>query len=130
MDEHGSDLLLLGGLLLAGLFVLGLALWLIWFAFAGAVIMLSFAAAQGFVGLVAFVAAWVFLFPVMLPVAIVMGFLAGRADSMEERRNREVEIWRHKHLGEPLPNKRTLVDSPPDDPEERHKWANRLPPYD
>jgi hypothetical protein len=130
MDEHGGDLLLMGGLLLVGLVALALALWLIFVAFNGALVMLSFASAQGFVGLVAFVAAWVFLFPVMLLIAIVMGFFMHRAISLEDRRERDVARWRHKHLGEPLPITRTLANSPPDDLEERYKWANRLPPYD
>jgi uncharacterized membrane protein len=120
----------MGGLLLVGLVALALALWLIFVAFNGALVMLSFASAQGFVGLVAFVAAWVFLFPVMLLIAIVIGFFMHRAISLEDRRERDVARWRHKHLGEPLPITRTLANSPPDDLEERYKWANRLPPYD
>ena len=130
MGESGSDVLLFGGLLLAGLVTVWLALWLLWFAFAGAVVMLSFAAEQGFVGLAAFVAAWVFLFPVMLPIAIVLGFLFGRSGSTKDKRKRAAARWRPKQLGEPLPTRKPSTESPPDDPNERYKWANRLPPYD
>src|SRR6056297_2453184 len=110
---ESSEFLLFGGLLLAGLFALLLAIWLLMLAFAGAIVMLSLAAAQGFVGLVAFVAAWVFLFPIMLVIAIVLGFVASlgeRSEKKEERRKSDVAVWRHKHLGEPLPNKNATRD--------------------
>ena len=42
-------------------------------AFWGAIVILAFAAEQGFVGLAAYVACWVLFFPVMLIVSIVVG---------------------------------------------------------
>jgi hypothetical protein len=72
-------------LVVAGLFVLlfvvGLALILLWWAFLGGRLILAFAVEQGFLGLAAYVACWVLLFPVMLTISIVVGFLVARASS-------------------------------------------------
>ncbi len=43
-------------------------------AFSGAVFLFAFAAEQGFVGIAAYIACWVFLFPVMLVICIIVGF--------------------------------------------------------
>ena len=43
-------------------------------AFRGAAFLFALAAEQGFIGRAAYVACWVFLFPVMLIICIVIGF--------------------------------------------------------
>ncbi len=52
---------------------MGLALSLLMLAFAGALVLLAFATEQGFIGLAAYIACWVFLFPVMLVLSIIVG---------------------------------------------------------
>ena len=47
--------------------------WLIMHILAGAVALFGYASGQGFVGLVAYSAAWVFLFPVMLVASFAVG---------------------------------------------------------
>ncbi len=59
-------LLVVGGLI---------ALWLCWAAFIGALALFAFAGEQGFIGIAAYIACWVFLFPVMLVVCIVVGIV-------------------------------------------------------
>ena len=68
-------------LIVGALFALVIFLSLCSAAFFGAVFLFAFAAEQGFIGLAAYVACWVFLFPVMLVVCIINGFFlmwAGR----------------------------------------------------
>lgn len=57
-------LLIVGGLV---------GLYLCFAAFIGAVYLLGFASEQGFIGLACYVACWVFLFPVMLVICIIVG---------------------------------------------------------
>jgi len=62
------------GLIIVGaLFVIGIFLGLIGVAIKGAIILFKLAAEQGFIGLAAYVACCVFLFPVMLIICIVVG---------------------------------------------------------
>ena len=133
----------LGAIIVVGLITFALAVWIGLLAFAGAAVLLAFAAGQGFAGLVAYFAAWVFMFPLMLVASAVTGFQSGGLVSDDHRREKakwnredaewETALWRHRHLGEPHPGKQKTSrrdDEPPDDPDERYQWANRLPPYD
>ena len=61
-------------LIVGTVFALWVLIWLCLAAFKGAALLFAFAAEQGFIGLAAYVACWVFLFPVMLVVCIVIGF--------------------------------------------------------
>ena len=107
------------------LVALVLVLWLLFCALQGAEVLLAFALAQGFVGFVAYVAAWVFLFPFMLVASVGLGiffyFVVYFAFTPERRR--EKREWRRRYF-------EGKASGPPPDPAERHKWANRLPPYD
>ena len=49
-------------------------IWLCGAAFVGAPFLFALAAEQGFIGRAAYVVCWVFLFPVMLIICIVIGF--------------------------------------------------------
>ena len=69
-------LIIVGGVV--ALFALWAAVWLIRYAFIGAVVLLAFAGEQGFVGLAAYVACWVFLLPVMLVVCVFVGMAVGK----------------------------------------------------
>lgn len=71
--------------IIGALFVLILGLWLISAIFIGAVVLLQFAAAQGFLGLAAYIAMWVFLFPVMLVVCAIVGLITWIIDRRAER---------------------------------------------
>ena len=62
-------------LVVVGLFALWLIIKLGVAAFAGAVVLLAFAGEQGFIGLAAYIALWVFLFPAMLIVCIIIGLI-------------------------------------------------------
>lgn len=113
--EAGATLLWLAGFLVLALVLLALAVLIVLIAFQGAVVLFAMAAAQGFVGLVAFAAAWVFLFPVMAPASLSIGlFIAVKEGQLRTR----------------LQHRNKPAGQPPSDLEERHKWANRLPPYD
>lgn len=79
----------------------------------GAVLILASALEQGFVGVVAMAAAWVFLFPLMAIWAVLWGILSHREEIVLGRGRRPVDLEKR-----------------PADPKERYKWANRLPPYD
>ena len=65
-------------LIAIGLVLLGLAFAVLVYGLTGAVLIFGLAAAQGFIGIVAFIAAWIFLFPVMAVWAIAWGFIEAR----------------------------------------------------
>ncbi len=68
-------------LVAGGILALSIAICLLIAAFGGAVFLFAFAAEQGFVGIAAYIACWVFLFPVMLVICIIVGLFimwAGR----------------------------------------------------
>lgn len=73
MSEEGI-LLIAGGLILVFI-VIPIALWLIARTFFGAALMFAFAGEQGFIGLAAYIACWVFMFPVMLILSLIIGVL-------------------------------------------------------
>ena len=52
-----------------------LLLFLLIFTLSGAISLFAVAIAQGFIGGIAYVAAWVFMFPIMLIVCAILGFL-------------------------------------------------------
>lgn len=58
MDESGANHFAIGWLLVAGSVVLLAAMWLALIVFSGAMVMLSFAAEQGFLRPIAFAARW------------------------------------------------------------------------
>ena len=60
-------------LLTIGVLLLVIALWWLWRAFKMAIVLLAWAAEQGFVGIAAYIACWVFLFPVMLAACLFFG---------------------------------------------------------
>lgn len=73
---------------------LAIAIWLIalafgalGFTFTGAAVLGVAAAEQGFIGLAVYAAAWVFMFPLMLVVSLVLGFvMSERGDDEQARR--------------------------------------------
>ena len=70
------------------LFALGIFVSLCYVAFVGAVALFMLAAEQGFIGLAAYVACWVFLSPLMLIICIIIGFFhlwASREDKTVAR---------------------------------------------
>ena len=85
-------------ILLVMLPVAGVALWLIFVfgraAIVGAVFFLDLASDQGFIGLAAYLAVWVFMFPVMLVICIIVGF--GKRQEQKEL-EREDESRRLGH---------------------------------
>jgi len=83
-------------LVVAGLLAVWLAIKLFRWALAGALYLLAFAGEQGFIGLAAYIACWVFLFPpAMLVISIIIGIVTGAAvraagaDVREEERIRK-----------------------------------------
>ncbi len=104
---------------LAVTLIVGLS-FLAW-AVAGAIVLFAFAANQGFVGIAVYVACWVFLFPVMLVASIVLGIFVLREEKSIQKEIAEQVLSERKLM---------LQRHPPSDPDERHKWANKLPPYD
>ena len=57
------------------LLLIGLAISILIFGFLGALAQFAWAAESGFIGVIIFVAAWVFLFPVMAIWAVIWGFI-------------------------------------------------------
>ena len=69
-------LLMVGGVaIIALLIAVRLALWLIVIVATGAVVLFAYAVEQGFIGIAAFIACWVFMFPVMVVLAAIIGLL-------------------------------------------------------
>ena len=60
-------------LIIVGILALLIALILLKFLFAGAVILFNWASEQGFVGVAVYFACWVFLLPVMIAACIISG---------------------------------------------------------
>jgi|TARA_B110000879_G_C11153414_1_gene505699 hypothetical protein len=93
--------------------------------FLGATLLLAWALSQGFIGVAVYFALWIFAFPFMLIASIITGLISGWTLDKEEREEKRIQAWRDKNLGTQSAKRTT-----PTDPEERRKWANRLPPYD
>ena len=93
--------------------------------FLGATLLLAWASSQGFIGVSVYFALWIFAFPLMLIASIITGLISGWTLDKEEREEKRIQAWRDKNLGTQSSKQTT-----PTDPEERRKWANRLPPYD
>jgi len=69
-------LLVAGGLaIIAMLIALRLALWVITVVATGAGVLFGYAGEQGFVGVAAFIACWVFMFTVMVVLAAIIGLV-------------------------------------------------------
>lgn len=97
-----------------GLFVvLFVVPWLLLRVLSGAAVLFGWALEQGFLGAVAYWAAWVFLLPIMLGAAFIIGAWTLVSEKRAER-----------------DAKRVAHGLPPRNADERHRWANRLPPYD
>ena len=62
-------------LVVGALFALGIFIWLCVAAIVGAIFLFAFASEQGFIGLAVYIACWVFLFPVMLIICIIVGII-------------------------------------------------------
>ena len=93
--------------------------------FLGATLLLAWASSQGFIGVAVYFALWIFAFPLMLIASIITGLIFGWTLDKEEREEKRIQAWRDKNLGT-----QSAKQTTPTDPEERRKWANRLPPYD
>ena len=93
--------------------------------FLGATLLLAWASSQGFIGVAIYFALWIFAFPLMLIASIITGLISGWTLDKEEREEKRIQAWRDKNLGT-----QSAKQTTPTDPEERRKWANRLPPYD
>ncbi|MTJ05052.1 MAG: hypothetical protein FH759_10225 [Sediminimonas qiaohouensis] len=118
--ENNPEILRLIPVALVALVV---AVWLLFCALEGALVLLAIALAQGFVGIVAYVAAWVFLLPFMLVASVGLGAINRFTSASAKRQEKRAGRWRRRH-------REGKVSDPPPDPAERYKWANRLPPYD
>ena len=76
MAQEILMLLVVGGLaIIAMLIALRLPLWVITIVATGAFVLFGYAGEQGFVGVAAFIACWVFIFPVMAALAAIIGLL-------------------------------------------------------
>ncbi len=95
MSSSTGEIWIIILLVVAGLLAVWLAIKLFRWALAGALYLLAFAGEQGFIGLAAYIACWVFLFPAMLVISIIIGIVIGAAvraagaDVREEERVRK-----------------------------------------
>ncbi len=108
MDAGIIPLVIVLGLLalFLGLFLFGLAL-------RGGAFLFFWALEQGFIGVAAYFAAWVFLLPLMATVSIGLGI------GLKTLERREIQDKNRVEKG-----------VPPRSPDAHYRWANRLPPYD
>ena len=60
--------------------ILLVALILIKYAYLGAIFLLAWAGEQGFIGIAAYFACWIFIFPFMLAACIITGAVVSRSD--------------------------------------------------
>ena len=118
--------IIIGIAIAVGIVLLFLVLVISGYALAAALAIFAFAATQGFIGIVVYFAAWVFLFPIMFFATLVIAIFLAFVDlsiflgnSKQKVRNLEFSI-----------EKKDTHKLPPNDPAERYKWANKLPPYD
>lgn len=74
-DESLIWLLVAGGVIFLVLIAVSLALGLLIHAFGVAVRLLVWAGNQGFVGIAVYVACWVFMFPVMAVICLIVGLI-------------------------------------------------------
>ena len=88
MSSSTGEIWIIILLVVAGLLAVWLAIKLFGWALTGALYLLAFAGEQGFIGLAAYIACWVVLFPAMLVISIIVGIVAG-ADVREEDRIRK-----------------------------------------
>jgi hypothetical protein len=102
-----------------------ISLWALGSLLEGAAILLAWASSQGFIGVAVYFALWIFAFPFMLIVSIIIGLVSIWTLGKEGQKGKQIQAWRDKNLGTV-----SAKQTPPTNPEERHKWANRLPPYD
>jgi hypothetical protein len=104
----------------AGLTVIAFIFSSLWI---GGIVLFSLAAVQGFVGIAAFIACWIFLFPLMLAAS----FLVGAVTIIVDMRNNASVTRDPVRLG----GKKALETGavPPPRPEmgtrEYYEWANR-----
>jgi membrane protein implicated in regulation of membrane protease activity len=102
-----------------------IAIYAIVLLFSGSVVLLAWASSQGFIGVAIYFALWIFAFPFMLIASIITGLVSEWALTKEKRKEKQIQAWRNKNL-----SNQSAKQTTPSDPEERRKWANRLPPYD
>lgn len=79
MTDEG--ILLIVGALLFIFIALPIALWLITRTLFGAAFLFAYAGEQGFIGFAVYIACWVFMFPVMLIVSLIVGILNNRKNA-------------------------------------------------
>ena len=76
MDQETLMLLIVSGVAVIALMIaVRLALWLIVLIATGALVLFAYAGEQGFIGIAVFIACWVFMFPVMVVLAAIIGLL-------------------------------------------------------
>lgn len=75
-------------LIALGLVLLWLAICLFAAGIVGAIQLLRLAAEGGFIGVAAYIAFWIFAFPAMLVISIVVGILKRRHDKLEKTSRR------------------------------------------
>lgn len=113
MEEGSSTVLqifLLGGL---GAGIIALAIYLSVLMARGVAALWELAITQGFLGFAAFLACWVFMFPVMVVVSVLVGIANRRPSPDERRRSHQAfmqEVDRKKRFWEE--NERRLASDP------------------
>ncbi len=83
-----DHILIFAGLLIVLVLIIWIALKVIRWIFYGAGILLAFAAAQGFIGIAAYVALWVLAFPIMLIISALIGLFTFRYVNKFDRANK------------------------------------------
>lgn len=72
---EATEIVILVILFGAGMWLLAIGVWLFSYIAAGAVNLFAMACEQGFIGIIVYFAAWVFLLPVMLILCAISGWL-------------------------------------------------------
>ena len=121
MENSMSDALIWFLVIAAGLVLLFLAFSVFAWLVAGAVHLFEWASESDFIGVAIYFALWIFALPFMLISSIIIGVFVLKKEK-EVNDQRSINSWKKRDLD--------AKRSPPTDPYERIKWANRLPPYD
>ena len=126
--------LLIGGAIMMGLFLVGLAFAIIVFAITTAISLFEWAAESGFIGVALYVILWVIAAPLMLIVCLVGGAIRALAWWLEERdikrTRRNAERYKERarrnaeREGAEIAAKRPGMGEPG-----YLDWANRTGPY-
>lgn len=113
MESLGPIILIVASVFALG--AVGLAIWLFFWGLKGAIVLYARASERGFVGVAAFIACFVFIFPVMAIISIVVGILSDLAETAQKAEWEEVGVTVRREREEREAEIARLADAAPDE---------------